>query len=299
MALSRDQFEILRFLEGRRGRAVPGIGEIAALLGMSSETAGTLLSRLTAENLADKGGISPAGLVALEPYRARRAIFIAAGFGSRMVPITLNTPKPLVRVKGVRIIDTLLDAVIAAEIEEILLVRGYQWEQFDQLLYKYPNISFFKNPRYNETNNISSALCVRDYFSNAYVFESDLLLRNPGLITKYQYASNYLGVPVAATDDWCLETTNGQVTKFALGGRNCYHMFGISWWTEADGKKLADHLKRAHEMPEGKNRLWDYTPLEFFRDEYQVEVRECSFDDIAEIDSFAELQELDESYRVT
>jgi CTP:phosphocholine cytidylyltransferase-like protein len=298
MALSREQFEILRFLDGRRAKAVPDAGGIAAALGMSPGTAGTLLSQLTAENLADKGGITSAGLEALDPYRARRAIFIAAGFGSRMVPITLNTPKPLVRVKGIRIIDTLLDAVIAAEIEEILLVRGYQWEQFDQLLYKYPGISFFKNPLYNETNNISSALCVRDYFSNAYMFESDLLLRNPGLITKYQYASNYLGVPVEATDDWCLETTKGRVTKFARGGRNCYHMFGISWWTEADGKKLADHLKRAYEMPEGRNKLWDYTPLEFFRDEYQVEVRECTFNDIAEIDSFAELQELDESYRI-
>jgi CTP:phosphocholine cytidylyltransferase-like protein len=204
----------------------------------------------------------------------------------------------LVRVKGVRIIDTLLDAVIAAGIEEILLVRGYQWEQFDQLLYKYPGISFIKNPRYNETNNISSALCVRDYFSNAYVFESDLLLRNPGLITKYQYASNYLGVPVEATDDWCLETTNGRVTKFARGGRNCYHMFGVSWWTGADGAKLADHLKQAYEMPEGRNKLWDYTPLDFFRDEYHVEVRECSFADITEIDSFEELQELDETYKI-
>jgi CTP:phosphocholine cytidylyltransferase-like protein len=298
MVLSRDQFEILRFLEARRGAAVPGAGEVAAALGMTAGKAGELLSRLAAGGLTGPEGISPAGLEALEPHRARRAIFIAAGFGSRMVPITLNTPKPLVRVRGVRIIDTLLDAVIAAGIEEILIVRGYQWEQFDQLLYKYPGISFFKNPKYDKTNNVSSALCVRDYFSNAYVFESDLLLRNPGLITKYQYASNYLGVPVEATDDWCLTTTGGRVTRFAQGGRNCYHMFGVSWWSGSDGEKLADHLKRAYEMPGGRDKLWDYTPLEFFHDEYQVEVRECSFEDITEIDSFAELQELDETYRV-
>jgi CTP:phosphocholine cytidylyltransferase-like protein len=305
MELSRDLFGALTFLESRRGRALPASGEIAsgetiaAALGISLEKAGSLLSRLAAEGLADiAAGITDKGLEALEPYRVRRAVFFAAGFGSRMLPITLNTPKPLVRVKGVRIIDTLLDAVIAAGIEEILIVRGYQWEQFDQLLYKYPVISFFKNPLYNETNNISSALCVRDYFSNAYVFESDLLLRNPDLITKYQYASNYLGVPVTATDDWCLETKNGRVSKIAQGGRNCYHMFGISYWTKEAGEKLADHLKLAYHMPGGKSRLWDYTPLEFFRGDYQVEVRECAFDDITEIDSFAELQELDEAYRV-
>ena len=68
----------------------------------------------------------------------KRAVFVAAGFGSRMVPITLNTPKPLVRVNGTRIIDTLLDAVVEAGIPEIVIVRGYLGEQFDQLLYKYP-----------------------------------------------------------------------------------------------------------------------------------------------------------------
>ena len=104
-----------------------------------------------------------------------------------MVPITLNTPKPLVRVNGTRIIDSLLDAVVEAGIPEIVIVRGYLGEQFDQLLYKYPNIRFVENPIYNEANNISSAVCVRYLLQNAYVLEADLLLRNKKLISKYEY----------------------------------------------------------------------------------------------------------------
>lgn len=50
----------------------------------------------------EDGRLTAAGLSALEPYRVRRAVFIAAGFGSRLVPITLNTPKPLVRVRGTK-----------------------------------------------------------------------------------------------------------------------------------------------------------------------------------------------------
>ena len=84
--------------------------------------------------------ITDKGLETLEPYRAKRAVFIAAGFGSRMVPITLNTPKPLVRVHGKRIIDSLIDACLEADIREIYIARGYLAEQFDQLLYKYPMI---------------------------------------------------------------------------------------------------------------------------------------------------------------
>ena len=44
---------------------------------------------------------------------------MAAGFGSRMVPVTLNTPKPLIKVHGKRIIETLLDAVLDAGITDI------------------------------------------------------------------------------------------------------------------------------------------------------------------------------------
>ena len=61
------------------------------------------------------GRPTPAGAEAMEPYRVKRAVFLAAGSGSRLAPSTLNTPKPLVRVHGKRIIDTLLDACAKLE----------------------------------------------------------------------------------------------------------------------------------------------------------------------------------------
>ena len=63
----------------------------------------------------------------------KKAIIIAAGFGSRLVPITLERPKPLVVVNGIRIIDTLLDALLNKGIEEIYIIRGYKKEMFDVL----------------------------------------------------------------------------------------------------------------------------------------------------------------------
>ena len=35
-----------------------------------------------------------------EMFKVKRAIFMAAGFGSRLAPVTISTPKPLVRVHG-------------------------------------------------------------------------------------------------------------------------------------------------------------------------------------------------------
>jgi CTP:phosphocholine cytidylyltransferase-like protein len=154
-----------------------------------------------------------------------------------------------------------------------------------------------ENPLYNESNNISSAFCARYQLQNAYVLESDLLLRNPALITKYQYASNYLAVPSERTDDWCFETRNGVIAKLRLGGRNCHHMFGISYWNAVDGAKLAEHIRQVYEMPGGRERYWDQVALEYFSKEYAVEIRECTFDDITEIDTFSELKKIDPTYR--
>ncbi|MCL1836186.1 MAG: sugar phosphate nucleotidyltransferase [Treponema sp.] len=297
MNLTRTQFNVLVLLEREQNKNLTR-RDIACVTGLSPGTVNKTLSHLSESGLIKNNGLSAAGYKALEPYRVRRAVFVAAGFGSRLVPITLNTPKPLVRVKGVRIIDTLLDAVCAAGIEEIFIVRGYFGEQFDQLKYKYPRIQFLENPLYNESNNISSMMCARFLLQNAYVLESDLLLNKGSLISKYQYASNYLGVPTERSDDWCFETKGGIITKVQVGGRNCHHMFGISYWNQADGAKLADHIKQVYEMPGGKERYWDLVPLEYFIRHYAVEVRECSFEDIIEVDTFNELKNLDDTYRV-
>ena len=250
------------------------------------------------EGLIKNGEITENGISAMEPYKVKRAVFIAAGFGSRMVPITLNTPKPLVRVNGTRIIDTLLDAVVAAGIEEIIIVRGYLAEQFDQLLYKYPMIKFVENPKYNEANNISSALKVKDMLSNAYMFEADLYLKNPKLIRKYHYATNFLGIKMERSDDWCFTVNDNIISSVKVGGRFCFQEVGISYWDEADGKKLSRHIEEVFAMPGGKERYWEQVPLVHFIDEYKVAVRECKLDDIIEIDSFTELKAIDKTYDV-
>ncbi len=294
MALNHRQFDALVCLEKAGGPMTQR--ELAKQTGASLGTTNKTVASLESLGYMDEAGLTQKGREALEPYRVKRAVFLAAGFGSRLVPVTLNTPKPLVRVKGVRMIDTLLDAVYAAGIEEVIIVRGYLGEQFDQLLYKYPGIRFVENPLYNEANNISSAFCARELLQNAYVLEADLVLYNPSLITKYQYASNYLGVPVERTDDWCFEVKQGVITHLGIGGQHCYHMFGISYWTKEDGAKLAGHIKQVYEMPGGRERYWDQVALEYHLKEYQVQVRPCTFDDIIEIDNYSDLKKLDSLY---
>ena len=58
-------------------------------------------------------------------HTVKRAIIMAAGFGSRMQPVTLTTPKPLVKVNGMRMIDTVIQGLHHNGIQEIYIVAGY------------------------------------------------------------------------------------------------------------------------------------------------------------------------------
>lgn len=267
--------------------------------GHSLGTINKILKELAELGYAENGNITPAGIDALEPYRAKKAIFIAAGFGTRLVPVTLNTPKPLVRVNGKRIIDTLIDACLEAGIGEIYIVRGYLAEQFDQLLYKYPMIKFLENPAYNEANNISSAMTARYLMQNAYIFEADLLISNPSIITKYHYQSDVLGIWKERTDDWCLTVDkDGNVTEEKVGGLNCYQMVGVYYMNASDGAKLSEHIKEAFLAPGGKERYWETVPNQVYKGQYKIQVRPCKDEDIVEIDTFRELKAIDKTYDV-
>lgn len=295
MPLTSNQFEVLTFIE--RNETTCSQREIAKGTNLSLGTINkTILELIELEAIDKEYYITKIGLELLEPYRVKRAVFLAAGFGSRLIPITLNTPKPLVLVNGKKIIETLLDAVVAAGIEEIIIVTGYLSEQFEILKQKYPNIQFIKNEIYNEANNISSAYLIRDKLQNAYVLESDLYLYNPNIIRKYEYHSNFLAKYVDRTEDWCFETKKGIITKQKIGGYNCYQMLGISYYDEKDGLQAGKDIEEVFTSAGGKEKYWDQVILDVKKQNYQIYIRECVEGDIIEIDTFNELKAIDKTY---
>ena len=298
MNFTRKQFDILVALA--EANTALSQRDLEKETKYSLGTINRTVKELTEAGYVSEGTITNQGITALEPYRAKRAVFIAAGFGSRLVPITFNTPKPLVRVHGVRIIDHLIDACLEAGINEIYIVRGYLAEQFDQLLYKYPMIKFLENPVYNEANNISSSLVARYMLSNTYVFEADLLISNPKIITKYHYTSDFLGIKKQRSDDWCFRVKDGIIVEQMVGGEgdDIWQMVGISYWNEADGHRLSADIPDVYNSPGGKERYWEQVPLNYRKDHYKVEIRECFDEDIVEIDTFKELKAIDKTYDV-
>ena len=82
----------------------------------------------------------------------KNAIIMAAGMGNRMQPLTLETPKPLIKVNGSRMIDTSIRALHANGIYEIYVVVGYMKERFSCLEKEYPGIVLIENPYYDRCN---------------------------------------------------------------------------------------------------------------------------------------------------
>lgn len=230
--------------------------------------------------------------------RIERAVIMAAGIGSRMHPVTLDTPKPLVRVNGVRLIDTILQALYANNIKEIYIVVGYLKEQFAELKHDYPDITFINNPCYADCNNISSLYAAREHLENVMILDGDQMICNPDILSPEFERSCYSCIwTEQETKEWLLTVENGTIQSCSrTGGTRGWQLCSISRWTAADGQRLKQHLEYEFEINKSRQLYWDDIALFCYPEEYALGIREMSPQDVLEIDTLSELAALDASY---
>lgn len=231
-------------------------------------------------------------------YRVERAIIMAAGLGKRLYPITLTTPKPLVRVNGVRMIDTVIDGLHQNGIGEIYVVVGYLKEQFESLKQKYPIIKLIENPYYDSCNNISSLYVARDYIENAIILDGDQIIYNPDILAPEFVRSGYNSVWTdGETDEWLQTVTDGIVTSCSrTGGKSGWQLYSISRWSAEDGRKLKYFLEVEFEAKQNRQIYWDDVAMFCHPNDFELGIRPMRANDIAEIDDLMELIALDANY---
>ena len=224
---------------------------------------------------------------------------MAAGLGNRMRPITDTIPKPLVRVRGHRMIDTIISALHQNEIYEIYVVVGHLKEAFSSLPLENPGLTLIENPDYLTCNNISSLYYAREHLEDVVILDGDQLIRDPAILhTEFEHSGYCCIWREVPTEEWVLTLNrNGIVTHCSRTGADSgWELHSVSFWSAEDGKRLRAQLELEYAEKKNTDIYWDDVALFCHPEDYQLGIRAISPDSLREIDSYQELCQLDSTY---
>ncbi|RDY25007.1 CTP--phosphocholine cytidylyltransferase [Romboutsia maritimum] len=226
-----------------------------------------------------------------------RAILLAAGMGTRLQPLTLTTPKPLIEVNGTAMMQRQIEFLKEKGIDEIIVVTGYLEEKFQFLKEKY-NVKLVHNDKYNVYNNIYTMYLVKDYLPGSYVMDGDIYLQNNFIDENINKSTYFSGYKEKFKDEWILEfDDNNKVYNINIGSGNGHILCGVSYWSPKDGEHIVKKLEEAINGNSFEDLYWDNMVKDNLKD-LDVYIRKINSDDCFEIDSLDDLYSVSEKLKV-
>ena len=233
-----------------------------------------------------------------------KAILLAAGMGTRLRPLTLKTPKSLIKINDKPLLERQIEMLNEIGIKEIIVVTGYLKESFEYLKDKY-KVRLVHNEKFKEYNNIYTMYLVREYLKNSYVIDADVYL-NRNFLKNDLINSSYFAGEKKCKDEWCLHyDENKKVYNITVESGTKVIMSGVSYWSKEDAKLIVKKLEKKVDILLGKTKVsdeekhkinnlyWDDIVKENLN-ELDVYIEKINGTDWFEIDNLEELKELEE-----
>ena len=222
-----------------------------------------------------------------------RAIILAAGLGTRLRPMTDNTPKALIKVNDKPLVEYQIEYLKEKGIDEIIVVVGYLHEHFDYLKEKY-GVKLVVNQKYAEYNNFYSLYLVKDYLADSYVIDADnYLFKNMFRtdVTRSTYFSVYLE---DCENEWFLIYGDDyKVQDIIVDSKAGRILSGVSYWDKPTAEKIVGFIGKAYKSGDFINLYWDNMVKDNIN-ELDVYVEELEPNSIYEIDSVKDYKKLEE-----
>ncbi|MBQ6586630.1 MAG: winged helix-turn-helix transcriptional regulator [Coriobacteriales bacterium] len=289
--MNENQFDVLHCLL-RHG----GLNQrrIAERCNISLGSVNQALRSLRDQGLVQEDGtVTPKGVCALEPYRVRNAVIMAAGLSSRVAPISYERPKGVLKVRGEVLIERQIRQLQEAGIHDITVVVGYRKEEFFYLEDAL-GVKIVMNDDYASRNNNSTIKKVEDILGNTYVCSSDnYFMENP--FSDYVYDAYYASVfQEGPTDELCFTTRgrNETIVGAEYGGADAWIALGHTYWDKPFASRFCELLDSIYDNAATAGKLWEDIWIEHL-DELPMRIRKYPADVIWEFDSLDELRSFD------
>lgn len=233
--------------------------------------------------------------------KVENAIILAAGMGSRMVPLTYEIPKGLVKVRGESLVERQICQLMERGIMDILLVTGYLEEQFKELEEKYAGVvRCIYNPDYEVKNNISSLYLVRNDLKNTYILSCDNYYTE-NIFQAEEDGSWYCVIKDdVARAEWGVELSpEGRIIEIQKTAEaNQPFLYGAVYFEQAFSEKFRQILEIEYAHPKNHALLWEDILKKYLAD-LEIKAKIESKNIVYELESFEELREFDRQYQAT
>lgn len=213
----------------------------------------------------------------LTEHKVDGAVIIAAGFGSRFVPLTFETPKGLLEVFGERMIERQIKQLHEAQITDITIVVGYLKEKFEYLIDKY-QVKLLYNPEYSCKNTLTTVYHARKLFKgrNMYLLASDNWLRE-NMYHTYECGAWYSSIyKEGDTSEWCLSyNKKGLISSVDIGGRNSWVMYGPAYFSKEFSEQFFPVLEAYYQAPGTEQFYWEQVFMDILNGDAHHRLKEA------------------------